>query len=44
MLDLTTISENRDFPLAWIVNSSDKVGKALNQVFSVVFTDMHYKC
>lgn len=44
MLDLITISVNTDFPLAWIVNSSDKVGKALNQVFSDVFTDTHHKC
>lgn len=44
MLDLTKISENRDFPLAWLVNSSDKVRKALNQVFSDVFTAMYYTC
>lgn len=48
MLDLTTslyfLSENRDFLLAYTVNSSDKEGKAFNQVFSDVFTDMHCKC
>lgn len=44
MFDLTTMSENRDFPLARIVNSRDREGKALNQVFSEVFTDTHYKC